>query len=554
MTVQQQKVNMSRLNGRIETIACKNPGTGETFAEAQMATAHSVREARREMGVVAQVWAKKSVRERVRIMRKLQKLIIDQSDEITAVLNQDGGKSRQDALTEVFVTVDIMNQYNKYAAHWLRRRRVSPGLQLFKKAYVERRPRGVVAVISPWNYPFVLTIPPIITALLAGNTVIVKPSEVTAAAGLMMEKLIQQIPELAPYVRFLHGDGRVGAAVVESVPDLIYVTGSVRTGRLITEAAAKTMTPVITELGSKDPLIVLDDADVETAAKWAVWGAFYNTGQTCTSVERVYVVEPVYEQFLTAVLAEVAQMKVGYSPEIDNLFDMAPFTFERQPEIVEAHLQDAVNRGARVLAGGKREGMFMEPTVVVDVDHSMQLMQEETFGPIMPIMMAKDEQHAIELANHSSFGLGASVWSNNIKRAKRVGEQIQAGTININDTITHFAIPHLPFGGLKESGNGRSHGEEDMLQFTQSVGYAVGKPPLPFDIATILRAPGNYRTSQAIMKLAFGVTTEQRLEPVMEYLEEREAKAKAAKVAAGVGVAAGATAVLFGWVRNRQNQ
>ena len=210
MTAQQQMIKNGRLNGRIETIACKNPGTGEIFAEVQMATAHQVREARREMGVVAQVWAKKSVAERVRIMRKLQKLIIDQADEITAVLNQDGGKSRQDALTEVFVTVDIMNQYAKHAARWLRRRRVSSGLQIFKKAYIERRPRGVVAVISPWNYPFVLTIPPIITALLAGNTVIVKPSEVTAAAGLMMEKLFQQIPELAPYVRFLHGDGRVG--------------------------------------------------------------------------------------------------------------------------------------------------------------------------------------------------------------------------------------------------------------------------------------------------------------------------------------------------------
>lgn len=542
MSVQrQQVVTNGRLNGHAETIRCINPGTGEQFAEVTMATAMQVAQARQEMAAAAQVWRQKPVAERVRIVRQLQSLIIEEMDELTAVINQDGGKSRQDALTELFVTVDIMNQYRHHAAKWLRPRRAASGLQLFKRGRVERRPYGVVAVISPWNYPFILTMQPVITALLAGNTVVVKPSEVTAATGVAMEKLFQRVPELAPFVRFVHGDGRVGAALVAARPDLIYVTGSVRTGRLIAQAAAETLTPVVTELGSKDPMIVLDDADIGAAARWGAWGAFYNAGQTCVAVERVYVVQSVYEPFLQAVLAEVAKMRVGYSPALDNRFDMGPLTFDRQSEIIEAHLADAVAKGAKIVAGGGRNGRFMEPTVVVDVDHTMLLMQDETFGPILPIMKVADVAEAVRLANDSYLGLGASVWGQNVGRAEQVARRLETGSVNINDTVVHFAMPHLPFGGVKQSGNGRSHGEADLLQFTQSVAFAVGKPPLPFDLATILRSPGNYHTSAAIMKVAFGTTPRQRLEPVAEFLQENKGK-----VAAVVG---GITAVLLGLAR-----
>ncbi|MCA9965966.1 MAG: aldehyde dehydrogenase family protein [Anaerolineales bacterium] len=541
MSVQRQQVVANgRLNGHAEKMACMNPGTGEQFAEVTMATAAEVSAARQEMGVAAQVWGHKLVAERVRIVRQLQSLIIEEMDELTAVINQDGGKSRQDALTELFVTVDSMNQYCRHAAQWLRPRRVSSGLQLFKRGQVERRPYGVVAVISPWNYPFILTMQPVITALLAGNTVVVKPSEVTAATGVAMEKLFQRLPELAPFVRFVHGDSRVGAALVQTRPDLIYVTGSVRTGRLITQAAAETMTPVITELGSKDPMIVLDDADITAAARWGVWGAFYNAGQTCVAVERVYVLESVYEPFVQAVLAEVANMKVGYSPAIDNGFDMGPLTFARQGEIIDAHLADAVAKGAKIVAGGGRSGYFMEPTVVVDVDHTMLLMQDETFGPILPIMKVADISQAVRLANDSYLGLGASVWGQDVARAERVAQRLETGSVNINDTVVHFAIPHLPFGGVKQSGNGRSHGEADLLQFTQMVSYAIGKPPLPFDIATILRSPGNYHKSAAIMKLAFGTTPQQRLEPVTEFLQENKGK---------VAMVGGITAVVLASIR-----
>lgn len=536
------------LNGNVETLPFINPATSIQFGEVVTATLDDVKTAHREMKASAKIWAARPLKERIRILRKLQKLILDETDEITAVINEDNGKSRQDALLEVFVTVDLMAQYLKQAPQWLARRRVSPGLQIFKRCYVEQVPLGVTAVISPWNYPFVLTIPPVFAALLAGNTVLVKPSEVTGATGVMMEKLFSRIPELAPAVKFLHGDGRVGAAIVQSNPDLIYFTGAVATGKKIAKMAADNLTPFIFELGSKDPMIVLEDADVQAAAKWGVWGAFFNTGQACISVERVYVVAAVYDQFIQAVLAEVEQLKIGYSPALDNQFDMGPFTFQRQIEIVENHLEDALARGAKIAAGGQRDGMFMQPTVVVDVDHTMHIMKDETFGPVMPIMKVDDELHAIQLANDSYMGLGASVWSQDLKRAERVAQQLETGSININDTISHFGIPNLPFGGVKESGHGRSHGQEDLLQFTFSKSYVVSQVPRPYDVGTILRRPGTYGISKAIMKLAFGVTPQQRLEPITDLLPvktEEESSPQVTKMAALLGGVAALTAVVI---------
>lgn len=529
------------LNGRVETLPFINPATSEQFGEVTTATQSDVMAARQEMAAAAKMWAAKPLKERIRILRKLQTLLIEELDEITAVMNMDNGKSRQDALIEIFVTVDLMTQYMKQVPHWLRRRRVSPGLQIFKQCYVEHKPHGVVAVIGPWNYPFVLLVPPIFSALLAGNAVIAKPSEVTGATGVLIENLFKRIPELAPFVRFLHGDGRVGAALVQSKPDLIYLTGSVATGKKIMQAAAENLTPVIFELGSKDPMIVLEDADIQQAAKWGVWGAFYNSGQTCVSVERVYVVETVYEQFVQAVLAEASNLDIGYSPDVNNVFHMGPLTFQRQIDIIEDHLQDALAKGAKIITGGKRDGMFMQPTVMVNVDHTMKLMQDETFGPIMPIMKVADETDAIHLANHSYMGLGASVWSRDLKRAERIAHQLETGSVNINDTITHFAIPNLPFGGVKQSGNGRAHGEEDLLQFTSSRAYIVSPGPNPLDIATILRKPNTYNLNKAILKLVFGTTPQQKLEPLTELLPTEPAKLKtvgAVAVAAGLAITA----------------
>lgn len=543
------------MDAKPEKLAFINPATGQKFGEIALATTEDVTQAHKEMRQNFAVWRRKPVRERVRILRKLQELIIDSVDEITAVINQDTGKSRQDGLVEVMMTVDRLHQYYRSAPYWLRRRRVPPGLYIFKKYYTEPHPHGVVAVIGPWNYPFDLCIPPVCSALLAGNTVILKPSEVAPATGALMENLFKRIPELTPYVRVLHGDGTVGAALVDSRPDLVFLTGSTTTGHAVAQATAKHMIPFLCELGGKDPMIVLEEADIKAAAKWGVWGAFYHTGQTCMGVERVYVVESIYDQFVQAVVDETKKLTIGYSPDIHNDYSSGPLTFERQVTIVEDHMKDALAKGADIVIGGGREGMFMEPTVVVNVDHSMKLMKDETFGPIMPIMKVKDETEAIWLANDSRYGLGACVWSANMSEAKRVAHRLEVGSVNVNDAIAHYPVSLLPFGGVKQSGNARTHGSQEVLQFTHLRSYAIGRPPRSIDLATRMRRPNHYRLGVTIMRLAFGVTTQQRLQPVMELVDSLnlpEMKTRVSKASAALGLTMALALFILGLLRPRR--
>ena len=529
------------MDPRSECIDFINPGTGERFGQVRMSTEEEVMLARREMGAAHATWAAKPLKERARIIKEFQRVVIDATDELTAVVNQDHGKSRGDALHEVIMTVDKIHQYARLAPKWLGRKRVPPGIYFFRRYYTERVPYGVVGIIGPWNYPIDLMLPPIIAALLAGNTVVVKPSEVSAATGVELEKLFQRVPELAPFVRFVHGDGRVGAALVRSKPDLLFLTGSVKTGRTVAKMAAEDMTPFLYELGGKDPMLVLEDADVKAAAQWGVWGAFYTTGQACVSVERVYVHEKVYDEFVAAVLEETAKFNVGYSPDTDNPFRMGPLTFERQCDIVNTQLRDATQKGARVIMGGKQTGMFIEPTVLVDVDHTMQVMTDETFGPVLPIMKVHDDSHAIQMANHSYMGLSAYVWSRSLKHATRVAEQLQVGVVNINDTMSHYPVSLLPFGGVKMSGNARTHGAGEVTQFTHTKSYAVGGPPNPIDPATMVRYPGHYGLGKAILGAFFGVTRQQRVEPVVDFLT---VDPKGRKLAAGTAVGLGAASVV----------
>jgi acyl-CoA reductase-like NAD-dependent aldehyde dehydrogenase len=495
-----------------------NPATGEKFGEMPMTSPETVALYRQEMGRAAAVWRQKTLAERVRILKQFQGVLIEAVDEISAVLNQDCGKTRQDGLIELFITVDLLHQYCSHAPRWLRRKSIWPGLYFFRRYYTEQRPYGTVAVIGPWNYPLIMVLGPALAALAAGNTVVLKPSEVTAATGQLIEKLLQRVPDLAPFVRVVHGDGRVGEALVRSKPDLVFLTGSTPTGKRVSQVAAENLTPVIFELGGKDAMIVLEDADLDAAARWGVWGAFFNAGQTCMAVERVYVVESVYDAFVERVLHYTREFKMGYTPAVESPYSLGPLTFQRQVTIMEQHLQDALAKGARILVGGQRREMFAEPTVMVNVNHDMLLMREETFSPVMPIMKVKNEAEAVRLANDNQYGLGAYIWTSDIQRGQRVGQQIEAGTIVINDALSHFAVTQLPFGGVKQSGNGRVHGEPDLLQFTQTQAYSVGRPPLPFDIATLLRQPGYYWLGDAILKLVFGVTPRQRLEPLRQLL------------------------------------
>jgi acyl-CoA reductase-like NAD-dependent aldehyde dehydrogenase len=380
-----------------------------------------------------------------------------------------------------------------------------------------------VAVIAPWNFPLTLALPPVLVALLAGNTVVLKPSEVTAATGMLIEDLIQSVPELTPFVRVVHGGAEVGASLTAARPDYIFVTGSTPTGRKILQSAAENLIPVSLELGGKDAMIVLDDADIDAAARWGVWGAFFNTGQTCMAVERVYVVESRYDEFVQRSLDYTRQFKVGYTPDTDSPFSMGPVSDPRQVDVIENHLEDALAKGACILTGGREQGMFYSPIVMVDVDHSMLLMREETFGPIMPIMKVRDEAEAIRLANDNRFGLGASVWSKDIRHAKAVADKVEAASVILNDSIAQFGIPMLPFGGIKDSGFGRIHGQEGLMQFTRPFSYVVGGAPVKWDIATLLRENGRYNLATAIMGVLYGTTLRQKWETLAQLFRRKSA-------------------------------
>lgn len=499
-----------------ETLSFINPATGMKFGEVKTTPVEDVAKAVAEMRQSFPSWSGKPIKERIRILRKLQALLIDRRDEISNILNQDCGKSRQDAMIELFVTVDMLGQYCAQAPKWLKPKHVSSGLYLFKKGIVEYRPHGVVAVIAPWNYPLILALPPMLGALMAGNTVVLKPSEVTAATGALIEQLIQSVPELAPFVRVVHGDGKVGAALTQAKPDFIYVTGSTPTGKKVLQAAADNLIPVSVELGGKDAMIVLDDADIDAAARWGVWGAFFNAGQSCVSVERVYVIESKYDEFLERALHYTKDFQSGYSTELTSPYSMGPITDPRQVQVIESHLEDALAKGAKILTGGKKQGMFYDPIVMVNVDHSMTLMQDETFGPIMPITKVRDEEEAIRLANDSSFGLGASIWSKNIHHAKSVADRIQAASIILNDSMAQFGIPMLPFGGIKDSGYGHSHGQEGLMQFTRPYSYAMGGAPFKLDIATILRENGHYNLAAVILGVVYGTSLKQKWEALSQ--------------------------------------
>lgn len=528
------------------TLPFINPATGLQYGEMKASTEQDVAQAMSDLRHARPLWANKTPQERTAALRKFREHLIDKADDISAVLNKNCGKTRQDGLVEVFITVDNLSNMIKHAPRWLKRTRVPRGLYFFKRYYAEPIPFGVVAVIGPWNYPLVQVLTPVLAALAAGNTIIIKPSEAAPAVGLLFAELFAAVPELAPYVRVVHGGPEIGKAVVSTPPDLIFVTGSEGTGKAIHRAAAENLTPVITELGGKDAMLVLEDADIKAAAKWGVWGAYYHSGQVCMSVERVYVVEAVYDEFVAAVKEEAAQFKIGYTPDIDSPYNCGPISFPRQLDIIADHLADARAKGADVIVGGETEGMFVNPAVLVNVNHNMKIMREETFGPTLPVMKVKDEAEAIRLANDSDYGLCAYVWSQDLQRAERVGRQLEAGTIVTNDAMAHYAVSQLPFGGIKKSGNGRIHGRDEIMQFTQLKGYAIGPAPLPMDVATVLRQPNRYKEMKALMKLVFGNWRQKAEVFTTDLPAEGEAESQTTNTARTAVAAAGVALVATG--------
>jgi succinate-semialdehyde dehydrogenase/glutarate-semialdehyde dehydrogenase len=454
------------------TAASVNPATGEVLRELECATEGEVRAAVARARAAQAAWDDLGVMQRIGVLREFQRRLHERKSEIAAAITREAGKPVAEALTtEVLVVLDAA-RFLIDSAHALLRDEPVPHGNLatkLKSGRLVREPYGVVGIISPWNYPFSIPATETLAALVAGNAVVLKPSEFTSLVALELESLLHAAGVPANVFQVLVGDGATGAALIHSQIDKLVFTGSVATGKRIAAAAAEGLLPVVLELGGKDPMLVLDDADVDVASSAAVWGAFVNAGQTCLSVERCYVHRSLYEAFLKACAGKTNKLHVGNG--LDRETDVGPMIHERQLRIVEEHVEDAVARGARVLAGGSRlpelGKNFYMPTVLADVTHEMRIMREETFGPVLPVMAFEGDEEAVRLANDSEYGLAASVWTRNRARGEQLARRIQAGTVMVNDVVSCFGISEAPHGGVKSSGVGRAHGRfglEEMVR------------------------------------------------------------------------------------------
>jgi succinate-semialdehyde dehydrogenase/glutarate-semialdehyde dehydrogenase len=461
----------------VRRISSVNPATGEILRELD-------RTSEREVGAVVErgraaqaAWAGLGVRKRVAVLGDFQRRLQEKKSEIAEAITREAGKPIAEALTtEVLVVLDAARFLIDNAYRLLRDEPVPHGnlAAKLKRGRLVREPYGVVGIISPWNYPFSIPATEALVALVAGNAVVLKPSEFTSLVGLELESLLHAAGVPRDVFQVVVGDGATGAALIHSEIDKAKIdklvfTGSVATGKRIAAAAAERLLPVVLELGGKDPMLVLDNADVDVASSAAVWGAFLNAGQTCLSVERCYVHRSLYPQFLRACVEKTRKLRLGHG--LDRETDVGPLIHERQLRMVEAHVEDAVARGARVLAGGSRfpemGANFYHPTVLADVTHEMRIMREETFGPVLPVMAFKDDEEAVRLANDSEFGLAASVFTRDRARGERLARRIQAGTVMVNDVVSCFGISEAPHGGVKSSGLGRTHGRfglEEMVR------------------------------------------------------------------------------------------
>ena len=414
--------------------------------------------------VAQRKWVSMPLRERLRVIRNFQRALYRDVDAVASLIAEETGKPKAEALTaEVLVTLDATRFLLKEVPRLFRRERVAHGnlAMRAKRAYLRREPYGVIGIISPWNYPFSIPASEVLAALACGNAVVLKPSEFTPRCALKLQELLFAAGLERDLLHVVPGEGAAGAALVASSIDKLIFTGSVATGKKIAKAAAEKLLPIVLELGGKDPMVVLEDADIEVASSAAVWGAFMNAGQTCLSVERCYVHRDIHDRFVQACAEKVKKLRVRE--------EIGPLINDRQLQTVETQVQDAVARGAKIECGGQRGSAphSYTPTIITGADHAMRLLSDETFGPVMPVIPFANDDEAVHFANDSVFGLAGSVWTRDRTRGEALAQKINAGTVMINDLISAFGISEAPHGGFGASGIGRTHGRmglEEMVR------------------------------------------------------------------------------------------
>lgn len=473
----------SNLKPNPNIITAYNPATNQLIGEVPCATPKQVEAAMERSRKAQPTWVALSLTERLRFLRETQRAFYRHYDELAATIVSEQGKSYQDAITELLPSLEMFSYYIRIAKKTLKTRRPFAKLVPHRRHRIEHRPHGVVLVISPWNFPVLLSITPIIAALAAGNTVILKPSEYATQISELILQCFKEANLPEGVFQVVHGYGDVGSGLIDARPDKICFTGSEKIGRKIAAKAGEYLIPVTLELGGKDAAIVLEDANIKRTARGLVWAGTINAGQACLSIERVYVVRSVADQLIKA-MQDVMDRYVYPGPGDQPRSTYGAITTEAQMNVIEHQVADAEEHKAEIITGKNKppqDGRFYLPTLITNLPNDAAMNTEETFGPIISIIAVDDEEEAIERANNTRFGLTASVWTENKSRGLRIARQMHTGVASVNEHIWSASTPEMPWGGVKASGNGRTRSIEGLLEMTVTQSLSYERFRLPFE-------------------------------------------------------------------------
>ena len=499
-------------------IPCIDPATRETLGEIRVDTPEDVAAAVARAKLAQKAWRKTTFAERRLVLRRLLAYTVDNKDEICRTVQRDSGKTRENALIgEIWPTCEKFRWMIGNGEKHLRPERLSSGLLMHKKARIEYHPLGVAAAIVPWNYPFQNLVGPLIPALMAGNAIVVKPSEWVAWSSAKFVSAFRKLIEAAGHdpnlVQAVHGYGATGAALARSSVDTILFIGSIGNGRRVVEASAERVIPVVLELGGKDAFIVCEDADLEQAVHASLAGCFINCGQNCVASERILVYDAIYDAFEKRAAMLVSRFRQGNGRE--GVVDVGAIVTPLQLDVIERAVETAVAQGARVVSGGKRtladRGDYFEPTILADVTPEMDIAQQEVFGPVMLLMRVRDDSHAVEVANGVSYGLSSSVFSKSRARARKIARELEAGMSAINEFggITYMA-QSLTFGGVKASGYGRMNGREGLRSMCNIKAVLDDRFPIHWANRVFPVADRDYGVFGGVIELIYGSGLAQR--------------------------------------------
>ena len=482
----------------MKTFESLNPATGEVVGIFPVTTAKEVDDCVARARAASERWSVLSFRKRLIVLRDWASLLTREIDNAAELIHRETGKPLSDAKLEVAISIEHISWAAKFAPKVLSPQNRPSGLLMFNMAsQVQRVPFGVVGVIGPWNYPMFTPMGSIAYALAAGNTVVFKPSEYTPAIGAWLGETFSRIAPFADILTVVTGTPETGIALTESAVGKISFTGSTRTAKKVAATCAERMTPVVLECGGKDPVLVDRDADIKKAAEVTLWHAMANAGQSCIGAERVYVHQDVADQFTRAIVEMASQIKAGY----EDGANYGPATMPSQLKVIKAHIDDAVKRGGVFLLGDKnsvKDG-YVQPVILCNVPEESKAMTEETFGPTLVINTVRHMDEAVDLANNTSYGLGAAVWSK--KNGKKIASLLNCGMVSINSAFSFAAIGSVPFGGVKDSGYGRIHGAEGLLEFTFPRTVVKTRFNIPLQFTTFQRTGFADKTIMRLVNL-----------------------------------------------------